>query len=224
MRRWLVIGVAAAVLSAACGGGGSSNTGDAGGAGGGSTAAADSFDANKLTAIVLRPEDVPPGLAASGTFNPGESNGVSFATSYGDNSFSIDSTVGRVPDRATRDGVFSHFRAAFARLVKGERDYPLAASDRAYIYQGNDPAQMATLAFKGEYFTLISVQSRDNSRASDAVDRAAIDRYTNLVWSRLEQLIRDPSSVTPIPNAPVYQTPVAGTPGAGTTDVPAATP
>src|SRR4051812_32097618 len=94
------------LVFAACGG--SDKPANATLASGNGTQAADDFDANKLTAIVLRPEDVPAGLAASGSFSPSTENGASFSTLYTNPSLYIQSTVGRISNAEERDSNFQH--------------------------------------------------------------------------------------------------------------------
>ncbi|MBI5287999.1 MAG: hypothetical protein HY873_03380 [Chloroflexi bacterium] len=183
----------------------------------------DTFDYNKLTAIVLRPEDVPadlPGLA--GSFNSGsDNNGISFTTWYGSESLQLQSTVGRLSDPVERDEVFDHIRRGIAALTKNERNYDLTGADLAFIYRSPEAPVTSILAFRGEFFVLVTQTSNDSARADEAYDEEALGRYTKIVFDRLEGLIADPNSVTPIAGAARYQTP---TPPAVLTSTPTAAP
>jgi hypothetical protein len=220
----LIAMVAVPVATVACGGDGGGDGGGGGGGGAGSAVTSptpDTFDYNTLTALVLRPEDVPadlPGLA--GAFNTGTTNnGVSFTTWYGTTSLQLQSTVGRIADPIEREQAFDRIRRGIATLTENERNYDLAEADLAFIYKGSPPLT-SILVFRGEFFVLVTQQSGDQTRATEAYDEEAIGTYTKIVFDRLLALIADPGSVTPIAGAARYAT---RTPGPATS-TPAPTP
>ncbi len=177
--------------------------------------ASDSFDYNKLTAIVLRPEELQSQVsAATGGFAPGGSGGgVSFTTWYGDKGLLIQSTVGRYSDPVKRESDFDHFRRGIATLTQNETNYDLPGADLAFTYSTSGETYSKTiLAFKGEYFMLLVSQSADGTRADEATDTDKVAAYATTVFSRIEDLIADPDSVTPIDGAAKYATPTPGVP------------
>ncbi len=225
-RPWLgALTIIGCALLAACGGGGGgakTATLTTGGSGTGTSTASD-FDLNKLTAIVLRPEEAPAGLEPAGFFSPGGQDVTSFTTLYGGQSLYVQSTVGRFADPTTQDDRFQHIRRGFAVLQGGEQNYDLPGSDRAYSYTSDNPPSIATLGIKNDYFAVIVLRSADKTRTEEATDQATLRNYTNIVWARLANLIAAPDSVTPIPNAPKFGATVE--PPAGSTPAaPPATP
>ena len=183
----------------------------------------DTFDYNKLTAIVLRPEDVPvdlPGLA--GTFNAGAANGVSFTTWYGTESLQLQSTVGRYSDPISREESFDHIPRGNAPHTQYERNYDLAGADLAFIYRSSDLPITSILVFQGDFFILVTLQSNDETRTADAYDEEALGGYAKIVFDRLLGLIADPESITPIVGAAQFQSPVpaADTPTRAATGTP----
>lgn len=208
MRVWAIY----AVLILACAACDGSNDGDNGNENGVDPAEPTSvtaeFDPNILTALVLGPQDVPPLPQATGNFNPQRDAGISFATVYEGAGIYIQSQVGYIDDPVDRADGFKRIREGIAAIVKGERNYDrLTGADLAFAYKSADPPTISTLAFKGEYFINVAILSSDGSRP-DLVDEATLDRYTDIVWGRLMQYLQDPTSVTPIPNAPKF-TPIA---------------
>jgi hypothetical protein len=234
MKLRLMFGIAAAVLLAGCGGSEKKTTVVPTSApvssavpSVGTPTLPEGFDPNKFSAVVLRPEDVPPGLPGTASFNPDPSVGIGFASIYGDNSLLIESSVVLITDKANRDALFTRTRKSVAVLVGGETNYPLPGADLGFAYLKSDaPAASSTVIFKDDYLIIISLLSRDNTQAAVATSKAELDRYTKLVFDRLQQLITDPESVKPIEGAPQYgytppaTTPTSVTPSAAATAAP----
>ena len=187
------------------------------------TPISDGYDYNKLTAIVLRPEDLRSEVPrATGGFAPGGSGGgVGYTTWYGDDTLLIQSTVGRYADPVKREADFDHIRQSIAVLTQTEANYDLPGADLAFsYYAAGQNISSSILAFKGEYFMLIVVQSGDGTRADEASNRENIAAYADVVFARLEGLIADPNSVTPIEGAAQYATPTVGVPASGPVSTP----
>jgi hypothetical protein len=175
----------------------------------------DTFDYNKLSAIVLRPEDLlsPVSAGTAGFASGGGGSGVSFTAWYGDDSLLIQATVGRYADPVKRELDFDHIRRSIATLTQNETNYDLPGADLAFSYAtAGENFSSSILAFKGEYFMLIVTQSGDGTRADEASNRENIAAYADVVFTRLEGLIADPDSVTPIEGAAQYATPTVGVP------------
>jgi hypothetical protein len=224
MRAWTVVAGAALMALAvsagiACNGDSSGGADPEDGADPSEpTPVTETFDPNILSALVLRPEDVPEAsrVEATATFNPQRDAGISFATIYRGNGQYTQSTVGYIDEKADRDDGFRRFRESIAAIVGGERNYELPGADLAFAYRGADPATATVLAFKGEYFINVILQATDESRPAEATDQATLDAYTRIVWDRLNQYLQDPASVTPIPDAPKFD----ASPAAMVTPVP----
>lgn len=230
-RMAIVLMVIASAAFAACGGGDSTTSGNGSSVAGHATAATDAtpFDPNILSAIVLGPQDVPlPGV--SGTFNPGaDPQSYSFNTVYGGGSLQVQSSVGRISDPATRTSNFDRLRRSIAAIVKSENSYAIAGADRAFVYENTSPPISTGLAFKGEFYVLVEMLSQDKTRVAEATDRATLDKYMNLVFSRLVRYLDDPASLTPVVEAEKFgdnatASAVAAMPPASPTIAPAATP
>jgi len=201
--RILLAFSAIAVLLAACGSG-ADDDGDA-------TAVATvdpatAFDPNVLTSLVLRTDDLVSPMGGRGTFSPPGGVGVSYTTFYGNDDLFVQSTVGKYSP-AERDEQFEHLRRGLAGLVGLESNYPIDGSDAGFKYTSQDIPGITALIFKGDYYLGFTLRSANSTRAPEATDSATLDRYANLVMSRLDQYLSDPTSVTPIPGIPTYQAP-----------------
>ncbi|HXK33048.1 MAG TPA: hypothetical protein VNM91_03420 [Dehalococcoidia bacterium] len=199
-------------LAAACGGGDGNDEPAR-------TPTPDTFDPRALTALVIRPDDLalpPIGV----TWNPEATNGISFQSSFGDQSLYMQNSVTRMRDRAIFEEQSVRLRRALSGLVGPESNFDVPGADRAYIYRGTEPPQLTTVAFLDIYIVLVSVQSLDGSRPEAALDEAQIRRYTETVFRRLEAYLADPDSVTPVA---IFLT-AAPSPPADTTPVPTPPP
>lgn len=132
----------------------------------------------------------------------------------------MQATVGRYADPVTRDEAFDHIRRGIATLTKNERNYDLTGADLAFIYRSPEGPVTSILAFRGEFFVLVTQTSGDSTRAEEAYDEEALGRYTKIVFDRLAGLIANSDSVTPIAGAADFVSP---TPTIALT-TPAATP
>jgi hypothetical protein len=209
VRLLFLAAVAAAVSFAyGCGGGGGNGGDDP--EDGVATATVEAIDPNRLTALVLHPEDVPIPLN-NATFNPGGA-GVSYFTFFLEGDFEIHSGVGHFPDPLTLTQSFEYFRRAEASLVGGEQNYDLPGADSAFTYASNSPGHTSVLASVGNYFMQVRLLSRNGTRNAEATDRSALDRYASIVFGRLQAYLADPAAVTPDPRARPYETPAVATP------------
>jgi hypothetical protein len=215
MQRTLILLLAliAVAVAVACGGGGDGNDEPV------RTPTPDNFDPLALTALVIQPDELalPP---ASAGWNPEATNGISFQSAFGDQSLYVQNSVTRMRDRAIFEEQSVRLRRALTGLVGPESNYELPGADRAYIYRGVEPPQLATVAFLDTYIVLVSVQSLDGSRPEAALDEAQVGRYTETVFRRLQAYLADPESVTPVA---IFLT-AAPAPPSDTTPVPTRAP
>jgi hypothetical protein len=179
------------IATAACGdsGGGDDN----GSAPVDATSTPDPFDNQVLTTLVLTSEDVG-GLPSLSTAE-GTPTGITltYASTFGDEHYRIESTVGRFADPIEREKNFDHFRRSIARISRNERNYDLPGADLAYVYRTQDRRSQtptsAILAFRGPFMVLVSQSSPDGTRRDDAFNEETLDRYARLLMSRLDALL-----------------------------------
>lgn len=201
--RVLLLFVLVALAAAACGS-------DSGGESASPTVAAPAFDPNKLTGMVLAPEDVNGLVGVSGLFSPGEDRDIAFVTTYGDDRLQVQSTVGYYPDPATRDQRIEKLRRALASVIKNERNYTIEGAQPAfeYRYLEGTPSS-AVLAVKGEFFVMIQLFSRDGTGEAEVFNDDSLRAYVRICLDRVQQYLDDPSSITPVPGAAQYTPPDA---------------
>jgi hypothetical protein len=197
MKFLLPLTITLLALAAACGGGGASGTTP--------IPTEPSVDPNLLTTIVLRSSDLPSGYAPAHAFNPPNAGATSYASSFRLNGVTISSTVVQYPDVQTRDQNIDHLRSGLAKVIGPETTYRLAGSDAAFLYlsSGSTPAQ-ASLTLRGRYVTTIVYQTTDLSQSAIVTNRAELEQYSALMFDRLQKLLVDPSSITPIAGAPTF--------------------
>jgi hypothetical protein len=214
--KFRTLALIATLLLCACNGDGDGTDGEDATAGPDAPTAIAALDPNVFSALVLGPEDVPPGLVGSAAFNPSRAEAISFVTAYRGNGQYIQSQVGFVDNDVTRQDDFIRIRQGASQIIGGETNYDLPGADLAYAYRGGDPNTAAVLAFKGEYFVNVLVQATDPSAPAEVTSQESLDRYTQIVWRRFMQFLNDPTSVTPIPGAPRFEE----TPAAAATPTP----
>jgi hypothetical protein len=197
MKFLLALMIALLALAAACGGGGASSTTP--------LPTEPSIDANLLPAVVLQPADMPPDYVPQQTFNPPGASGTAYASTFRLNGTTISSTVIQYPDVQTRDQQVDHLRRGFAKVIGAETTYRLAGADAAFVYfsSGSTPGQ-ASLALRGRYVTSIIYQTNNLSQLAVVTNKAELERLTTLIFDRLQKLLVDPSSITPIAGAPTF--------------------
>jgi len=196
MKFLLPLTIALLALAAACGGGGASSTTP--------IPAEPSIDPNLLPSVVLQPSDIPPGYAPEQMFNPPGGSGTSYASTYRLNGVTISSTVVQYADVPTRDQNLDHLRLGFAKIIGPETTYKLAGSDAAFLYLGGSTPGQASLVLRGRYITSVVYQTSNPSQSAIVTNRAELERYSALVFDRLQKLLVDPSSITPIAGAPTF--------------------
>ena len=187
----ILASIALAVLVAACGSGdGGDNRGDVT-----ATATADAFDPRIYAQFALLPADVPAGLLPDDTFAPG---GTSYTTVYLDPATSqqlIQSTVTRMLDRVEREATFIRLRRIYTGFfLEGEENYNHPGVDQAFIYRLNSPPAMAVHILRGPFIMYIQINAYPGPPLKED-----LDRYADLMISRVNKYIQDPSSV-PIPD------------------------
>lgn len=208
----------AAAFASACGGSSGPSSGEkTASAESTATVVAVTTQAEALTALVLQPSDVPAGMPHTEGFGNEYGEVVSYSVRYGDDGFSIASSVGRAAPGKTIDQFILRTRQLQSSLYKPENNYTLDGADQGFVYGNPRSNAIATLILKDGYYVNVVISTTDKARIPEVQDTAALDRYTKIVFDRLKAYLADPSSVTPAAGAPPYAAPTA-------TAVTAATP
>jgi hypothetical protein len=171
------------------------------------------IDPSQLSAVVLQPSDLPPGYSSVGSFNPGGQVATSYLSKFTRPGDTVASTVAQYPSVGARNDGVPHLRDGFSHLLGAESDYDLPGSDAAFSYIGSTPPSQGVLVLRGRYLVNIVLQTSDDSEPGRLATRAALDRYTSIVFDRLLKLLADPTSVTPIAGAPTFDPNRPGVPG-----------
>jgi hypothetical protein len=129
---------------------------------------------------------------------------ISYTTTYGDDAFSISSSIGRAAPGQSIDQAVLRLRQLQTSLFRLERNYALDGADQAFAYAHPQSLGVATLVLKDGYYVSVVVQTRDKARTAEAQDQANLDRYTKAVFDRLKAYLADPTSVTPVPGTPRF--------------------
>jgi len=171
---------------------------------------AEDFDYTLLNAVVLQLSDMPAGYEATGTFAPKGGPGTAFNSRMTLGPVVVSSTVVRFPDRAARDQSLDHTRRGFAQLIGPESNLDITGADAAFVYGKESPPAQASLILRGEFLVTVVMQTHDLSGAAAVTNRDDLQRYTSIVFDRLQRLIEQPGSLTPISAFPTYdaRTPV----------------
>jgi hypothetical protein len=196
---WIIAAAALCVLASACDGGD----------GGGDetqvppTPTAVPFDLNSLTATVLNKNDVGEGFEVSGQFSPGDptAGAQTFTSVLASSTLRIQSTVARYADAAAASQDFQRNRQILPTFGASEENFDVAGAEIAFLYRLRTTTGTATWAIVDNYVVYLQMspteQGRNPDPASTDVDR--LHTYTETVVGRVNQLINDPSSVTPVP-------------------------
>jgi hypothetical protein len=177
------------------------------------------FDINSLTALVLNKRDVPADFAVTGVFSPGdpEAGSQSF-TSYAENpTLRIQSTVARFADATAASQDFQRDRQVLPTFGAQEENFDVAGAEIAFLYRLTTTTGVATWAIVDNYVIFIQMspleQGANADPASTDVDR--LRGYAETVVGRVNQLIDDPASVTPVPLEDFQAAPPPPTPSSG---------
>jgi hypothetical protein len=202
--RYPVLALAAfalfAVAAVACGGG--SKTADF--VPNATSTPADTFDYTLLNAVVLQQSDMPPGYEVTGGFAPQGGPGTAFNSRMTLGPIIVNSTVVRFPDVATRDQNLDHDRRGLAALIGPESNLDIAGANAAFMYGKENPPAQASLVLRDEFLVTVVMQTRDMSEAAAVTNKDDLKRYTSIVFDRLQRLIAQPDSLTPISAYPTY--------------------
>ena len=217
MRPILILAAAlSCLLAVACGGGG--DDGDNTPAPASPTAAP--FDLTSLTATVLNKRDVPADFQLNGVFSPGDPTaGSQSFTSYALNqTLRIQSTVARYPDAASASQDFQRDRQVLPTFGAQEENFDVAGAEIAFLYRLTATTGVATWAITDNYVIFIQLAPLEQGPNADpaSTDVERLRSYAETVVARVNQLISDPASVTPVPLEEFQAVPPQPTPSGGT--------
>lgn len=212
--KWILIGVAAlGVLVAGCKDDGG-NTDAANGTPTASAATPAAFDPALLTSVALNKSDLP-GYEGSAIANPLDptTTARSFTSVFLGPEVRIQSTVVRHPDATAATQDMSRNRQVFATFGSSEANFALEGAEQAFLYTIPSPPGVATWAIVGQYLVFVQIAPAVVESPSPlAADVEQLRAYANTVLERLQRLIDDPSSVTPVPESEFNTTSPAPTP------------
>jgi hypothetical protein len=139
------------------------------------------------------------------SFNPPGAGATAYASTFELNGVTISSTIVQYPDTPTRDQNLDHLRRSLAKVIGPETTFRLAGADAAFLYSssGSTPGQ-ASLALRGRYTTTIIYQTSNLSQLTVVTNKDELQRFTTLLFERLNKVLVDPSSITPIAGAPTF--------------------
>jgi hypothetical protein len=198
MKFFLPLMIALLALAAACGGGTTPRTTP--------IPSEPSVDPNLLPSVVLQPSDLPPEYVTEAAFNP-PGAATSYNSAFHLGGLTITSTVVQYKDVPTRDQDIDRVRRGYAKLIGSETTYRLNGSDAAFLYQsGAATPSQGSIILRGRYALSVSYVTNNLSQSAIATNRDELQRYSALVFDRLQKLLADPSSITPIAGAPTFDT------------------
>jgi hypothetical protein len=206
--KWLwLTSLLLAALFAACGGNGDDPNDEETNTGGRPTPTPTvtlaQFDAQLLTSVVLRAEDLPAGLTGGAAISPLAEDSIAINATYTDGLITIQSSVARYDSDARAETFFLRNRRLIPELQGGleyNYDFPNLESASAYMYRPSFPDGLATWAQSGPYLVYVHMKAEDkNTPDPRATDEALFNELTALVGERMSALLGDPSLVTPVP-------------------------
>jgi hypothetical protein len=144
----------------------------------------------------------------------GNGTAVTYSATFGDSTYSVQSTVSRTTDDIQREQAFSDLRRSVNTLIGGERNFVLPGSDLAFKYKAvvMQTPNHAVLAMKDDFYMLLTIMSDDEGQSERVFDDAALEMFAARMFERIVQVSEDPSSITPVPSAPTYAPGVEATP------------
>ena len=164
---------------------------------------ADQFDPSVLTATVLNKNDVPGDFEVAGRFNPDDptANGRAFTSVLMSDTLRIQSTVARYPDATIATQDFQRNRRVLPTFGASEENVDIEGAEAAFLYRVPTPPGTAIWGIVQNYVVFIQLAPVDTQVNPDpaAVDTDQLQAYATTVFARVNQVINDPASVTPVP-------------------------
>ena len=197
------------LLAAACGdGAGGEPDSDA------TAAAPTPFPQSLISGTMLTPDDVGPGYEVAILTNPPGPTGRSVNATFKNENAFIQSSVVHFPDKEERDRMFIRNRQVSAAFGQREENFQVEGLDIAFREIIFNPPGQSTWATLGDNW-IVYVQTSALGTPPDPrmSDPAYLGELARKVSERLNRLIADPDSITPLPSI-VEATfpPVLGTP------------
>jgi len=173
----------------------------------------DNFDPSVLTALVVQPSEAT-GFTGQArvVWNPPATGVVSFSLFYGDDNFTLQTTVGRYQTADLFSAGFERIRTGLATLTDSEHNADIAGADQSFSYQLDTIPATYMLSGVGNFFVQTGFSARNPSRKSEVLDAVALQRYHEIAVQHVRQYLANPAAATPAAGLPTYPRPTATTP------------